>query len=571
MEAKQIAPIRLALWLVCALGLAFAFTYWPASSLHGTDWLNVVEDDSFYYFVLARNLAGHGLSTFDGMTLTNGYQPLWQLVLTVQAAIWRDSFSATVLVESAALVGAAFLVFRTIDVDAFWYLPLLSVVLVVLVGYPLVLTGMETSLLFFTFAAFVLALKQAERPNAGWHGLAITAGLVIGARLDAAFFVVAALLIVPRRTQGLRALAFVAVVGLIYMTANKIVFDSWVPISGTVKSLGGLGLNHAMFRQLAELVESGESLPKTIVEFFRALPERALLLAGLTPALMLMAPGRNSFARRVALAMVLGFLPYVLRLVFFSSWGLWVWYGFPVFFLLVADFLLIVDVLQAPSGRRRDRLAVGVVIGVLLGAGVLFTWRVTAIFIVLYGLIEGLTGATRHPARVRQVSMAVLGMTFLLGSLHATTQLEPRLTTSFGATGRMLAARIHDTIGDVKVAMGDRAGGFAYFYAGSVTQLEGLMNDVPYLERVKAHQPIDRILCDRGVRYLVSWEKDLGNYTTYLYPAFRPHLTTFEGPTINVSKADEVARFSDVRDGHSAAQIQEYAYLWRLPSCGGRR
>src|SRR3954471_5489229 len=35
-----------------------------------------LEDDSFYYVVIAKNIAEFGLSTFDGVTLTNGYHPL---------------------------------------------------------------------------------------------------------------------------------------------------------------------------------------------------------------------------------------------------------------------------------------------------------------------------------------------------------------------------------------------------------------------------------------------------------------------------------------------------------------
>ena len=38
-------------------------------------------DDAFYYFGIARNVAhGHG-STFDGINPTNGYHPLWMLIV----------------------------------------------------------------------------------------------------------------------------------------------------------------------------------------------------------------------------------------------------------------------------------------------------------------------------------------------------------------------------------------------------------------------------------------------------------------------------------------------------------
>ena len=39
-------------------------------------------DDAFYYFVIARNMAlGRGIS-FDGMIPTNGFHPLWGLLIT---------------------------------------------------------------------------------------------------------------------------------------------------------------------------------------------------------------------------------------------------------------------------------------------------------------------------------------------------------------------------------------------------------------------------------------------------------------------------------------------------------
>ncbi|MEJ7652805.1 MAG: hypothetical protein WKH64_05415 [Chloroflexia bacterium] len=39
-----------------------------------------VPDDSYYYFEIARNLGVR--STFDGVGQTNGYHPLWLLVIT---------------------------------------------------------------------------------------------------------------------------------------------------------------------------------------------------------------------------------------------------------------------------------------------------------------------------------------------------------------------------------------------------------------------------------------------------------------------------------------------------------
>jgi len=41
----------------------------------------LVADDAYYYFTIARNIA-HGLGpTFDTLTPTNGFHPLWLLML----------------------------------------------------------------------------------------------------------------------------------------------------------------------------------------------------------------------------------------------------------------------------------------------------------------------------------------------------------------------------------------------------------------------------------------------------------------------------------------------------------
>lgn len=47
------------------------------------DWLivNVVADDCFYYLTIARNIAWGNGSTFDGVIQTNGYHPLFMLLL----------------------------------------------------------------------------------------------------------------------------------------------------------------------------------------------------------------------------------------------------------------------------------------------------------------------------------------------------------------------------------------------------------------------------------------------------------------------------------------------------------
>ena len=56
----------------------------------------MLQDDGYYYTVIARHIARSGVSTFDGSSLTNGYHPLWMLVLVAQDLTVRPTCSSTV-------------------------------------------------------------------------------------------------------------------------------------------------------------------------------------------------------------------------------------------------------------------------------------------------------------------------------------------------------------------------------------------------------------------------------------------------------------------------------------------
>jgi hypothetical protein len=50
----------------------------------------IVPDDAFYYLQIARNLVATGRATVDGVSVTNGYHPLWLAIVTSLAAIIPD-------------------------------------------------------------------------------------------------------------------------------------------------------------------------------------------------------------------------------------------------------------------------------------------------------------------------------------------------------------------------------------------------------------------------------------------------------------------------------------------------
>ncbi len=73
-----------------------------------------VAADAFFYLQVARNWADRGRVSFDGNRSTNGFHPLWQIVL---AAIWRPAravFSEADMLVLVVLLGAALLAVATL-------------------------------------------------------------------------------------------------------------------------------------------------------------------------------------------------------------------------------------------------------------------------------------------------------------------------------------------------------------------------------------------------------------------------------------------------------------------------
>jgi hypothetical protein len=224
---------------------------------------------------VARNIvAGHG-STFNTVTPTNGYHPLWMGVCIPVEAIARgdrDLVLRIVFAIQAALAAGIILLFRSaarsLGISA-W---LVSVP--VLAAY--FLTGQYGSEAhingFMLLLALVRLIRHFEAPsrrNAAWLGIAL--GLCFLARLDNLFFVAAAALTAawasshpmpsggpPESPRSLLAtLAWTAApalaIALPYLLWNRIEFGHFAPISGAIKStfphlrpdlrnLGALGL-----------------------------------------------------------------------------------------------------------------------------------------------------------------------------------------------------------------------------------------------------------------------------------------------------------------------------------------
>jgi hypothetical protein len=211
-------------------------------------------DDSFYYYKIARNLAMGRFSTFDGIHVTNGYHPLWALLLTPIFAVLHDpilALRAAKMLELALLLLAALLIMAG-GRKAGWSPIVAMAVPVALFGAPVLYLGMETSIQALLFAALMCGLvRRALGPDrlASFLIIAVCC-LLPWARLETLSISIAAMAaaslfsIWTDRRHFRTIAAGWALLGLslaAYFLYNQSVFESPIPVSGAIKNYWSSG------------------------------------------------------------------------------------------------------------------------------------------------------------------------------------------------------------------------------------------------------------------------------------------------------------------------------------------
>jgi hypothetical protein len=437
-------------------------------------YLNFYDDDAFYYFQIARNIATHHGSTFDGIHLTNGYHPLWMLTLVVLSLV-SSGKTFFVLLQCITLVCfiATFLAargaFRCLSND-----PLATEIAasaVALQSLLLFRSGMEVTL------AIPLALMLCWyrlRPSFRWTppvaaGYGLLGALVVLSRLDAAFFIAALFLLelVLERRQSLRAwssgvvaMVFGAVPLLLYFLSNRLWFHVWMPVSGEAKQLR---LHHSF--NLATIAASLRTIDFThrLVIIYPTFFTLILCAAFLIP--------KGQRLRRSVLAVSVGLvlLPFLQSLTFWtlSDWPIWPWYLYSLPLAMTGAFLLLFHRYPDPqTSIRREALVI--------------LRSCAMVFALFYAAT-----CTPGPSQSRG---------YVFGK-----DLE-----SF--------ARTHNGT----YAMGDCAGTPGYLIRQPVVQLEGLVMDAPFLDNIREQRDLKDVLKNYGVRYYVTPDATLvdGCYRT---------------------------------------------------------
>lgn len=266
--------------------------------------------DAYLYLGIAQASSGLGFS-FDGLTATNGFHPLWQVwvrVLTValpgpQAVMWGVLISALVLL----VIGVWALGTAIARLTGSWALALLTVpgVYFLALGQGLgnlpvwaFLDGMEAALVFALAGLLALRIAAYPGPAAATARTHLAIGLILAlivlARLDEALLVLA---------MGLTALAWPGApwrgrAGAMVLIAAPAVlavaaYVGWslsttglpLPVSGAAKGEGGLLGN--IWVTAATLFAPFQDLRAALTSYQ---PERAVLLGAAFRVVELLAP-----------------------------------------------------------------------------------------------------------------------------------------------------------------------------------------------------------------------------------------------------------------------------------------
>ncbi len=250
---QNLSANKLSSLVVVACYLYFAgfiayILYSPMTKL-----IPLVADDSFYFIKIARNFVqGYGL-TFDQINQTNGFQPLWFIMLIPLAYIGQslstEMFFRAVLVYQCLIL----LLSSTIINLTFWRqwsLPTIALVnTLIVISAPYLLQGMESPAVLLVASLMLFWLSRramlSDFNNTDWLVLGLWMGALALARLDNIFIllVVAIFLLVAKNRFSIdyikRVVWFglgVSVLLLPYILFNKYNFGDFMPISGKLKN-----------------------------------------------------------------------------------------------------------------------------------------------------------------------------------------------------------------------------------------------------------------------------------------------------------------------------------------------
>ena len=442
----------------------------------------IPQDDFYYYYLTAKHFAATGFSSFDGIVPTNGYHPLWMLVLAGLSLLAHGNDTTTFIfieviqILSAGTTAALSLrLFRRLYGDGPW-VPVIAL-LVSLLLTVLIFLSMETVVAIPLYLFFALTALRALEEKSGvreafWCGAAGT--LLFLARIDTLLALgIVFLFFLFRRASARKTLAFLAGLSPIaaYFILNKALFGNWLPVSAEVKELGS-GFSFSF-------------LPIEVIRTPRGALYFLLTIAGFVLALIHV---RRGDARVRARFLLFAFpVLFALVLALRLSWPAYVWYFYP-FPISAGAALLEIQGQMGPKGQH-------------FFAGFASTGRILIVLIAAFVLYKDIPGLTTH-----------------LNLVESETRAQPNIYIH--ALGIKPFTDSHPG----RYAMGDRAGLTEFITGQPILQMEGLAADETLVDSIRARADLLNVLRKYGVHYyIVSYPLREFHEHNGTWDLFEPH------------------------------------------------
>ena len=455
------------LLLPIGLVLAATISLFARFHAHGQGFLAFYEDDFFYYVRIAQRIAAGSHSTYSGAYMTNGYHPLWMVVIVALIRLFGTGlgfFYALQFLLVICVLATYILCERTFAAIAprSAWLPQFAAAAVATAELVLASGGMEVALAIPLIAALVYyRLCRFTWTSSRAFLLGLLSAAVVLARLDAAILVASMAIFdllwssgVPLRQRLRSSIAFLAgaIPVALYLLLNELWFHTLMPVSGEAKQMRFHRWPSPMFFSRHTF-----SLPERL---FLVFPCLLATVAGLV--ILFCCPQWRSRLRGslpFLLALLLFPLLFVAALSVLSDWPIWSWYAYP----LIASGIGGTALLLA-AGPPSSRIVHGL------------RWPALALLVLVWSAF-GLSN-WRNATRPDKVGYSIY--------------LEAVDIARFDRT--------HPGV----YAMGDRAGTPGYLLHEPLIQLEGLVMDKAFLANIRKQRPLAEVLREYGVRYYIA-------------------------------------------------------------------
>jgi hypothetical protein len=423
----------------------------------GIDPLQRFSDDFFYYAVPARNWVDGAGSTFFPAEPTNGYHPLWFLLVALIYRVAGDGvifFGLVDLTLMALLVGFFFLFERFLRRVTGERLAAAVGAAVAAVSLAVVArAGVEMALAAFAAALLLDYLSRkplAEQTVRDAAVVGMLGAFLVLARLDAAFLApgLAAAVISRWDWRRLSAVVIGAAPVYVYLIFNLVVYGRLGTASMAAKSLDFYLPPNLWFLEFPSLIVMLGVVAGVVV-------------VSVAVAVMLRR-SENADVRRITLALAMAPLLQLAAQAFLSGWTLFPWYFYFFLMTLGAAAALLFVRLRRWNALRRVGIPLGAVMLVFTG----------------FGLVAG-------------------------------EKPDPWQKDAAANAARLQAFSVdHPGV----YAMGDAAGTPEWMSGLPIVHLEGLMMSPDFVDRIREQQPLQQVFRDYHVNYYVA-VRPVGNPT----------------------------------------------------------